>query len=140
MSDPNSERSYDAMKVHLGTVAGNEALVIEAAAKYPNLRVSGLNPGFAKTNIRANMYGDAKARRAIMESLIGLVAPTADKYAQTIVPLLVSDDIDTHSGAMFGSKGQAIQLSASMTPVHAAAIIETSRHLVQRLVPHVHIS
>jgi len=51
-------------------------LVFEATAKYPNLRVFGLNPGFAKTTIRANMYGDAKAHRAVMESLIGLVAPT----------------------------------------------------------------
>lgn len=43
---------YDAMAVHMNTVAGNEVLVLDAARRYPSLRTFGLNPGTVKTSGR----------------------------------------------------------------------------------------
>ena len=48
MGDPedlNCEKSYGAMRAHMNTVAGNEALVFDCAKRYPHVSSFGLNPG-----------------------------------------------------------------------------------------------
>jgi hypothetical protein len=44
-SDLNSERTHEYWHAHMNTVAGNEALVIDGAARYPGVNFYGLNPG-----------------------------------------------------------------------------------------------
>jgi hypothetical protein len=109
VDDLNAETSYKAMPVHMNTMAGNEVLVLEAAQRYPHLAVFGLNPGLHKTDIRKNLFGDTLKSR-LMERMIGLFTATPETYAQRIVPLLVSPDLETHSGAMFDQKGNAIAI------------------------------
>jgi hypothetical protein len=108
LGDLNAEKSYSAMTVHMNTVAGNEMLVIDAAKRYPNATFFGLNPRMIKTSIRSNFLGEGSLKHRLSESLIGLVTPSADTYAQRIAPLLVSPDLEGHSGAMFDRKGRAV--------------------------------
>jgi NAD(P)-dependent dehydrogenase (short-subunit alcohol dehydrogenase family) len=106
--DLNAEKGYSAFPAHMNTVAGNEVLVLDAARRYANATFFGLNPGLVKTNIRDNFLGKDSLRSRIAERLIGWLTPTPEEYAERITPLLVSPDIEAHSGAMFDRKGDAI--------------------------------
>lgn len=135
VEDLNFERSYASMKAHMTTVAGNEALVLDAASRYPDLAVFGLNPGFVKSNIRGNMMGEGTLKHRVMETVVGWFTPSADVYASRIAPLLVTPDIDRHSGAMFDRKGQAIRPSATVTAPHVAQVVTASEQLLRDRVP-----
>jgi len=130
--DLNAERSYKAMAVHMNTVAGNEMLVLDAATRYPQLAFFGLNPGLIKTNIRDNFFGKGSLMSRVMEALIGLLTPTADKYAGRIAPLLLAPELDGHSGALFNTKGDPIMPSPGMTAAHIQQFIAESKALVAR--------
>lgn len=130
--DLNSEMAYGAMSAHMNTVAANEALVLDAAIRYPHLSVFGLNPGFIKTGIRDNLFGKGSWKSRIMETLIGALTPTADEYAANIAPLLVSPDLEAHSGALFNRKGEPIRPSKGMTTQHVTRLIEASDEVLSR--------
>ncbi|MDA9413625.1 oxidoreductase [Bradyrhizobium sp. CCBAU 25360] len=132
VDDLNSERSYKRFAAHSNTVAGNEVLVIEAASRFPDVDVFGLNPGFVKTNIRANLLG-SRALFAVVEWLTTFMMVEPDAYAERLVPLLVSRDLNGRSGAMFNNKAEAILASPSSTePSYAAALMGASDRLVSR--------
>ncbi len=114
VGDLNAEKAYSAMAVHMNTVAGNEMLVLDAARRYPNAAFFGLSPGLIKTNIRSNFLGQHPLRYRFMEGMIGLLAPSADNYAERLTPLLVSPDLETRSGAMFDRKGLAVLASPKL--------------------------
>lgn len=130
--DLNAEKFYKAMSAHMNTVAGNEMLVLDAAKRYPHATFFGLNPGLIKTNIRDNFFGKNSLTSRVMETLIGLLTPTADTYAQRITPLLLTPDIEGRSGAMFNNKGQAILSSAGLTDEHIRNFMAASEALVAR--------
>ncbi|MCL9849494.1 SDR family NAD(P)-dependent oxidoreductase [Ralstonia solanacearum P673] len=130
--DLNAEQSYRAMSAHMNTVAGNEMLVLDAAGRYPHTTFFGLNPGLIKTNIRDNFFGKDSLKSRVMETLIGLLTPTADTYARRIAPLLLAPDIESHSGAMFNGKGQAILPSPGLSDGHIRKFIAASEALVAR--------
>jgi NAD(P)-dependent dehydrogenase (short-subunit alcohol dehydrogenase family) len=134
LEDLNAEKSYSGMKVHMSTVAGNEALVLDAAKRYPNATFFGLNPGLVKTNIRSNFLGEGTVRFRVVEWLIGLFNPTPEAYAERMAPLLVSPDLEAHTGAMFDKKAQAILPSPQLTDERVAALIAASESLVERAV------
>lgn len=128
--DLNAERSYKAFAVHMNTVAGNEMLVLDGVKRYPGLNMFGLNPGFIKTNIRSNFLGGNKLLYNLVEGLSGLITPSADQYAELIVPLLVSPDLDAHSGAMFDRKGRPIVPTSGLDAQYVEAFIAASTKLV----------
>lgn len=130
LGDLNAERSYRAMDVHMNTVAGNEMLVLDAARRYPHIKVYGLNPGLIKTGIRSNFLGHHKRLFALLEGLIGLLTPTAESYARRIAPLLFAPELNTRSGCLFNSKGQAILLSPQLTASHISAFMAQSHQLL----------
>lgn len=130
--DLNAEKSYKALAAHMNTVAGNEMLVLDSAKRYPHISFFGLNPGLIKTNIRDNFLGKNSLKSRVMEALIGLLTPDADTYAQRITPLLLTPDIESHSGAMFNSKGQAILPSAGLIDEHIRKFMDASEVLVAR--------
>jgi NAD(P)-dependent dehydrogenase (short-subunit alcohol dehydrogenase family) len=131
LEDLNAEKVYSAMAVHMNTVAGNEMLVLEGSKRYPHLNFFGLNPGLIKTNIRSNFLGPDTLRFRLVEWMIGLLAPTPEEYAERMVPLIVSPDLEAHSGALFNRKGQAILPSPKLTDAsHVSAFIEASETLV----------
>lgn len=130
--DLNSETTYGAMSAHMNTVAANEALVLDAAQRYPHLAVFGLNPGLIKTGIRDNLFGKGSWKSRIMETVIGALTPTADEYAERIAPLLASPDLEARSGAFFNSKGEPIKPSKGMVKEHIALLIDASDRVLSR--------
>lgn len=130
--DLNSERAYKVMAAHMNTVAGNEALVVNSAHRYPDLGVFGLNPGLIKSSIRSNLMGADSLKHRIMEWLIGKLAPSADDYAARILPLLVSPDLDQRSGAFFNRKAQAILPSEGMNETYSKRYIAASEALIAK--------
>src|SRR5437867_1471312 len=132
LNDLNAEKLYRSMPVHMNTVAGNEALVLDAAKRYPNASFFGLNPGLIKTNIRSNLMGAHKLRYRFMEGLIGLMTPSAEAYAERMAPLLVSPNLEGHSGAMFNRKAFAILPSPGLTGGYVHDFMAASEALVSR--------
>lgn len=130
--DLNAEKSYGALATHMNTVVGNEGLVLDAAQRYPHATVFGLNPGLIKTNIRSNFLGANKLLFGLSEWVIGAVSPSPAAYAKHIAPLLISPDIEQHSGAMFDQKGRAIRPSAGLTESHVRAFLAASEALASR--------
>jgi hypothetical protein len=132
LGDLNANKSYSAMTVHMNTVAGNEMLVLDAARRYPNATFFGLNPGLIKTNIRDNFLGKDSFKSRFAETLIGWLTPSPEAYAERITPLLVSRDLEGHSGAMFNQRGVAIVASPSLGDrTHVDAFISASETLVE---------
>lgn len=139
LEDLNFEQSYTAMKAHMSTVAGNEALVLDAAQRYPAVGFFGLNPGLIKTSIRSNMLGENSLKHRAVETMIGWLTPTVDTYAGRILPLLTTPDLETRTGLMFDKKGNAIQPSSPMTPHHVHQVITTSEDVLSRIVPDIRL-
>lgn len=113
--DLNAEKSYRAIPAHMNTVAGNEMLVLDAAKRYPHVTAFGLNPGAIKTNIRSNLLGANTLKFRLLEWMIGLLLQSAETYAEQLAPLLVSPDLDGHSGGMFDRKGFPIRPTPKLT-------------------------
>jgi NAD(P)-dependent dehydrogenase (short-subunit alcohol dehydrogenase family) len=133
LDDLNAEKSYKAMPVHMNTVAGNEMLVLDAAKRYPHATFFGLNPGLIKTNIRDNFLGEGTLKSRFAEWMIGLLSQSAETYAEKLTPLLVSPDLESHSGAMFDRKGSAVLPSPALTNTsHVNAFLAASEALVSR--------
>ena len=132
VEDPNAERSYDAMKVHMSTVAGNEMLVLDGAKRHPGVGFYGLNPGLIKTNIRANYLGEGSLKHRLTETLIGLFMTSPETYAKRIVPLLFAPELEARSGVMFDSKARAILPTVGLTDAYVARFLGASTALVDR--------
>jgi NAD(P)-dependent dehydrogenase (short-subunit alcohol dehydrogenase family) len=114
VDDLNSEKVSAGVGVtHTTTVAANEALVIDWANKNKDVQFFGLNPGLIKTGIRSNVYesGIMKYVGPVLEAVIGLFSVNAKGYAQKMVPLMVAQGLDGHSGTMFNPKAQAVKKS-----------------------------
>jgi hypothetical protein len=133
VDDFNSENRYDFLTAHMNTVIGNESLVLDARSRYPRVNFFGLNPGLIRTNIRAAVLGQGTFGQKIAETIIGFLFPRVEGYARALAPLLLSPEIETHSGAMFNRNGDAIHASANLesTPL-LPRIIGKSEELAQR--------
>jgi NAD(P)-dependent dehydrogenase (short-subunit alcohol dehydrogenase family) len=132
LDDLNSEKSYASMAAHSNTIAGNEILVLDSAWRYPNASFFGLNPGGIKSNIRSNWLGANSLKHRFFEWGVGLTSQSADTYAERLAPLLVSPDLEGHSGAMVDSKGFAIFPSPKLTDRYTQEFIAASEALVSR--------
>jgi NAD(P)-dependent dehydrogenase (short-subunit alcohol dehydrogenase family) len=133
VDDLNAEKSYGAISAHMNGVAGNEVLVLDSAKRYPNANVFGVNPGGVKTDIRRNLFGGHTLVFRLFETLIGVVSPSVDTYTEHIVPLLVSPDLEGHSGIMFNRKGLAILPTPKLTDSsYNKAFMAASEKLVSR--------
>ncbi|TNM65226.1 SDR family NAD(P)-dependent oxidoreductase [Aliirhizobium smilacinae] len=134
VEDLNSERGYGRMKAHMNTVAGNEALVLDAARRYPQIDVFGLNPGFVKTGIRENLFGTNRLLLSIIEGLTSFMTVKPEVYSERMVPLLVSPDLEGRSGAMFNNKAQAILPSPAIANVSmTGSIIAATETLLGKI-------
>jgi NAD(P)-dependent dehydrogenase (short-subunit alcohol dehydrogenase family) len=132
--DLNAEKKYEQFPAHLNTVAANEALVLDAASRYPRLAVFGINPGLVKTDIRANVLGGTDSFKfKFVETLIGLFTPTPDTFAQRIVPKLLAPELESESGFHFNKNGVPIAPSKPMTPEHVAAFMTGTERLLTSL-------
>lgn len=131
VDDLNSERRYGRIRAHANTVAGNEALVLGATERFPQVDTFGLNPGFVETDIRGNFF-KSKRILAVVEWLTSFMTLKPGAYAERIVPLLVSPDLEGRSGGMFDNKAQAILPSKGLLrPGYAKALVAASEALVR---------
>lgn len=131
LDDLNSEREYAPMPVHMKTVIGNEALVIDAKTRWPALRFYGLNPGLIKTDIRANFLGAGSLKHRFTEFLIGLFTPSPDTYAGRMLPLLSDDTLAP--GAMFNQKGKQLPASNTFDAAYARDFIQASEAILTKV-------
>ncbi len=131
IDDLNSDRNYGRMRAHMNTVAGNEALVLDAARRYPQFDTFGLNPGFVKTDIRGNLFGGKNLLYRVMEGLAGILTKDADSYARRILPLLVAPELRGQAGRMFDDKARAIVASSWLTETSVEQVIAASAALVE---------
>jgi NAD(P)-dependent dehydrogenase (short-subunit alcohol dehydrogenase family) len=133
LDDLNADGSYKSWTVHMNTVAGNEMLVLDAAKRYPNAGFFGLNPGFIKSNIRANLFSGNTLLYRFIEWMTGVFAPSAETYAERIGPLLVTPDLEGRSGVMFDRHGDAILPSSKLDDgAYVKKYIAASEALVSR--------
>ncbi|CUS22492.1 LAQU0S05e06612g1_1 [Lachancea quebecensis] len=128
--DLNSKGQYSAMKTHMSTVAGNEALVFDTAMRYPSVGVYGLNPGLIKTAIRDNLLGPGSFKSWIIEGAIGLFFQSTEDYASKVVPMMVSTELENHSPAFFDSNATAI-LSKGFTNSYVEKYTTNSENLLR---------
>jgi NAD(P)-dependent dehydrogenase (short-subunit alcohol dehydrogenase family) len=134
LGDLNADKAYSAMTVHMNTVAGNEMLVLDAAKRYPHAAFFGLNPGLIKTSIRDNFFGKDSFKSRFIETMIGFFTPSPEAYADRIMTLLVTPDLEGHSGAMFNQKGIAILPSPKLADAaHVSQFLAESDTLVARV-------
>ena len=131
IEDLNSERGYGRMSAHMNTVAGNEALVLDAAERFQGFNTYGMNPGFVKTDIRGKLFGGKNWLYHLVEGLSSVFTKSAEAYAERIIPLLLAPELDQHNGAMFDSKGRAILPSSWLDPVNRQALISRSVELLR---------
>src|SRR5439155_16446428 len=90
-------------------------------------------PGLIKTNIRANVLGGNQSLRfRVVEWVIGKLNIGPAQYAERIVPLLVSPDLEERSGAMFNQKAIGIQKSAVMSGEHVTRLAGAAFALADR--------
>lgn len=133
VNDLNSEKSYARMTAHSNTVVGNEVLVLDAGRQHPNVDFFGLNPGFVKTGIRSNLFGKSKWLLAIMEWMTGFMTLKPEVYAERMVPLLVSSDLQNHSGKMFNNKAEAILPTAKVAETaYVRSLVAATKQLLER--------
>jgi hypothetical protein len=93
----------------------------------------GLNPGLMKSNIRAGVLGEGSFGQKIMELIIGTLFQSVEQYSKKIVPLLISPEIENHSGSMFNRHGDAIHASSNLQEsVNLQKIIQQSEALVKK--------
>lgn len=130
VDDLNSDRSYGGMTAHMNTVAGNEALVLDAAHRYPDIDSFGLNPGFVKTGIRANLFGGDNWLYRTMERMAGFMTKDAYAYADKIVPLFLAPELLGRSGMMFDDKARAIEPSAWLDADATTRLIAASEGIL----------
>jgi NAD(P)-dependent dehydrogenase (short-subunit alcohol dehydrogenase family) len=132
LDDLNSEKSYHFLNAHYNTVVGNEALVIESAERYPQVNFYGLNPGLIKSNILTVLLGNGFLKR-LNQIIIGILFQSSEQYADRIIPLLVSSDIEESSGFMFGRHGDPIYSNPRlMDKTYLTKLIEESEKLVNK--------
>jgi len=133
LDDLNSEARYSLMTAHANTVIGNEALVVDCATRYPNANFYGLNPGIIKSGIITGVLGEGTVLFKLQQFITGALLQSADEYAAKILPLMVSPDIEDHSGAMFGRHGDAIHASRAVKEEgHLQRVVEESEKLVSK--------
>ena len=108
-------------------------LVLDSAKRYPNANFFGVNPGGVKTDIRRNFFGGHTFIFRLVETVIGLASPSVDAYTEHTVPLLVSPDLEGHSGTLFNRKGLAILPTPKLTDSsYNKAFMAASEKLVSR--------
>ena len=131
-ADLNAEKSYSRLPQHGKTVAANEALVLDAAARFPRLGVFGLNPGLIKTNIRSAITGNGWFFR-FTEGVVSCLTPSAEVYAERLVPVLFATELEKASGFHFNQKADAIKPSKVMTTQLTVEYMEATEALLARL-------
>ncbi len=130
--DDFNSNNYVWHVAHANTVVANEALVLDAAQSYPNLNIYGMNPGIISSEIMSGYLGNGLLLK-LQQTIMGVIFQSADQYAAKHLPLLVSDDLEDHSGAMFGRYADFIKGNSMLAdPIYLAKVTAESEALIKR--------
>ena len=133
LDDLNSEKYYNWWAAHRNGVVGNEALVLDSAERYASVNFYGLNPGVISTNIMSGLIGNGSFFLRMQQYITRLIFQSAEQYAENMVPLLVSPDIEAHSGFMFGPYANPIYSNPILSDKsYWRKLIEESEKLVKK--------
>jgi NAD(P)-dependent dehydrogenase (short-subunit alcohol dehydrogenase family) len=103
LEDINFDRTpYKQFPAHMNTVVFNEMLVKEAARRFPDLHIFGVNPGLIQTGIRDAFHGGKAAWLGYaIESVIALFTVSAEQYAEkSLIPILASPQLSQPPSAL----------------------------------------
>lgn len=133
LDDFNSEISYNWSLAHSNGVVVNESLVIDSATRFPLVNFYGMNPGIINSNIMSGILGENSILLKIQKTVVGLFFQSPKQYAKKITPLLVSEDIEKHSGTMFGRNGDPIFSNPILrNKSYVKQVIEATDNLLNR--------
>jgi hypothetical protein len=133
LDDFNSERNYKWSVTHSNTVLGNEALVLESVERFPNVNFFGMNPGIISSNIMSGVLGNNSFLLKFQQIIVGMLFQSAEEYARKIVPLLFSNELEEHSGTMFGRHGDPIYPNPFLSDkVALKSVIDASEKLLKK--------
>lgn len=126
------ENKYAQMAAHMNTIIFNEAIVYEAARRFPTIKTFGLNPGLIQTNIRDNFHGGKDTWLGwFVEGMISLFAITPEKYAVTVSSII--KNADHPSCTFFSQKGAVITSKGWVTEeANRIKVWENSQALVDK--------
>jgi NAD(P)-dependent dehydrogenase (short-subunit alcohol dehydrogenase family) len=113
VDDLNSEKKFETGFgiTHMNTVALNESLVFTCFSK--SYLAYGLHPGLISTGIRNGMWTGVFSY--VMESLINCFSISPAKYAENVLPLAFTPELEKYPGSMFGQSGTPILPSPAFT-------------------------
>lgn len=110
LDDFNWDRvEWHAWRSHMNTVVANDALVIGVGRRESSVNIYGLNPGIIRTGLMYDFLGgrDSWLSRA-QQVVIGLVCPSVDDYAPTVLQLVASPQLEARSGTFFNQYAEQI--------------------------------
>lgn len=133
LDDFNSEDRYRWQTAHYNTVVANEALVLDSAERYPTVNLYGMNPGVIASNLMAGVLGEGTITLKVQQTIMGLLFQSAQEYAEKVLPLLRSPEIEDHSGAMFGRNADPIHSNPPLLQKpYLQRVVEQSERLARK--------
>jgi len=101
---------YKEIPRYVNTVSFNDALVKEAARRFPDLRVYGVNPGFVSKDGGSDLLTVHKGLFAsAFDKLTSLMLRSPRQYADKIlIQILASPELHLHNGAYISEKFQEL--------------------------------
>jgi len=97
---------YNDVAFHIHTIIFNDALIKEAAKRYPDLKVFGVNPGFITRGGASDIqFAEKNIFSRALERFLTLGIKSPEYYVRhTLVQILASPDLEFHSGAYISDK------------------------------------
>jgi NAD(P)-dependent dehydrogenase (short-subunit alcohol dehydrogenase family) len=136
LDDFNSEGTYRWKTAHSNTVVANEELVLDSAQRFPTVNFYGMNPGIISSNIMAGVLGEGTLALKVQQTIIRMLFQSAEEYAEKVLPLLVSPDIEDHSGSMFGRHVDPIHTNRSLLQKpYLQRVVDASEKLAKKALP-----
>ena len=88
----NGQLEYSGAKQHDSVMVANDALVLGARKRFPNLKVYGLHPGVHGTEIRDKKFAGRTSGK-VVKSLINAHMPSVETYARKIIPVIAAHSL-----------------------------------------------
>ncbi len=134
IEDFNSEKRYNAGTAHYNTIIGNEAIVHKYSMKNNGFHCFGLNPGLIKSDIRTGLTGQDSLLTRIVEWFISAFNQDSDTYADKLMSLFLSSDLDDYNGLMFNKNADLIETSkVFLKSSYIDAVIQASDDVIKKV-------
>jgi NAD(P)-dependent dehydrogenase (short-subunit alcohol dehydrogenase family) len=103
-------QDYKEIPRYVNTVSFNDALVKEAARRFPDLRVYGVNPGFISRSGGSDLHDVHKGLvLSALDRMTSMFMRSPTQYADKIlIQILASPELHLHNGAYISEKFQEL--------------------------------